>query len=532
MKKISIFILLFSILFLNCKNQPEESKHNSGSLKKISLSVPDTFSVAFYNTENLFDSNDNGTEYPEFKKSSGWNSILAGKKLENISSVIASLDASVIGLCEVENKNVLNLLQKSLKKKGCTYPYSAFSDNSDGSSTNTAILSRYPVKNVKILPVKIDTLVSRCILETDIDFQKGNLKVFVNHWPSKAHPESYRIKTAEILSTRLKQLTPGTDYIVIGDLNTDYNEINSFTRSKLNDSEGKTGLNNILGTVYMCNNRASFTTEDRLRNGYDGMYDLWLELESRNRMSHVFSHKPWTPDHILLPASLYDLTGISYCDNSFEAYSWNGKLLENSVPFRWQTKWINNKKTFTGEGYSDHLPIKANFTFGPFVPVKNVKQKTDSIQSDMITDFDKKSDNWISMSPKVKIQLDSSTSAIGKYSLKIVSDCVQKNCTIFRLPFAQGHKEGGKRVLHLNLKGTGSISFRIRPSGKDWVYYNPDKFSISKLARYNDWKSDKWLNIRLAMPEEFLYSQEFELELRAGKDKPINILMDNICLSN
>jgi endonuclease/exonuclease/phosphatase family metal-dependent hydrolase len=534
MKRITICILLFSFVIF-CKSPSEESISSSNIVKKEHFSIPDTFSVAFYNVENLFDANDNGTEYPEFKKSAGcWNSILSGKKLNNISRAIAALDASIVGLCEVENMDVLKLLQKSLKNKDCDYPYSAFSDNSDGSSTNTAILSRFPLKNIRILPVKIDTLVSRCILETDIDLQKSSLKVFVNHWPSKTHPESYRIKTAEILLSRLKQLKPGTDYIVIGDLNSDYNEVNIFTRSKLNDSNGKTGLNNILGTVYNSNKETNFTTEDRLRNGSGGMFDLWLELDSHNRMSHVFSHKPWTPDHILLPASLYDSSGISYCDNSFEAFNWNGKLLNNSVPFRWQAKWINNKKVFTGEGYSDHLPVIAKFTFGPFVPKISLSQNyTGQRKSTQeITGFEEKSENWISITPKVKLQFDSTTSASGRYSLKITSNDIEKNCTVLRIPFSSGQKMSGKRYLQFKLKGSGSISFRIRSSGKDWVYYNPENFSISKSARYNTWQSEKWSNIRLSLPEEIFKLQEQEFEIRAGKNKPLNIWIDNIYLSN
>jgi len=533
MKRVSICILLFSFLIF-CKSQPEESGPVPGSEKKLSLSVPDTFSVAFYNVENLFDSNDNGTEYPEFKKSSGWNSILSGKKLDNISCAIAALNACVIGLCEVENKDVLKILQKSLKNKGCNYPYSAFSDNSDGSSTNTAILSRFPLKNIRVLPVKIDTLVSRCILETDIDLQKGSLKVFVNHWPSKAHPESYRIKTALVLLSRLRQLQPGTDYIITGDLNTDYNEVNIFSRSKLNDSNGKTGLNNILGTVYSYNNKTTFTTEDRLRKGSDGLYDLWLELDSRNRMSHVFSHKPWTPDHILLPSSLYDSSGISYCDNSFEAFNWNGKLLNNSVPFRSQAKWINNKKVFTGEGYSDHLPVIAKFTFSPFVPLTSSSQNNTRSKklSEEITGFEEISENWISITPKIKLQFDSTTYATGRYSLKIASNDIQKNCTVLRIPFSSRQKLNCKRFLQFKLKGSGSISFRIRSSGENWIYYNPQDFSISKSARYNTWQSDKWSDIRLLIPEEFFESQDQEFEIRAGKNKPVNIWIDDIYLSN
>ena len=61
----------------------------------------------------------------------------------------------------------------------------------------------------------------------DVEF-----KVFNNHWPSKASAESYRVKYAKNLQERVTLLPDDYDYILIGDFNSDYNEMQTFKTLK------------------------------------------------------------------------------------------------------------------------------------------------------------------------------------------------------------------------------------------------------------------------------------------------------------
>ena len=66
----------------------------------------------------------------------------------------------------------------------------------------------------------------------------------------KKSPESYRIKFAKNLQDRVLKLPEDYDYILLGDFNSDYNEMDTFrTNQKLNNTQNITGINQILNSV-------------------------------------------------------------------------------------------------------------------------------------------------------------------------------------------------------------------------------------------------------------------------------------------
>ena len=80
---------------------------------------PDSVMIAFYNVENLFDTLDDPNKNDEdFLPDSDykWNSEKYHNKLHNLSRVIASMNngfgPTILGVCEIENKQVLLDLSK------------------------------------------------------------------------------------------------------------------------------------------------------------------------------------------------------------------------------------------------------------------------------------------------------------------------------------------------------------------------------------------------------------------------------------
>jgi len=65
--------------------------------------------IATYNVENLFDMNDDGTEYEQYipNTSWGWTEEMHRIKLRNTAQVIKDMGADVIGLQEIESETVL-----------------------------------------------------------------------------------------------------------------------------------------------------------------------------------------------------------------------------------------------------------------------------------------------------------------------------------------------------------------------------------------------------------------------------------------
>ncbi len=309
--------------------------------------------IASYNVENLFDMQYSGHEYKEYiPHKHRWNQKNFSKKLLNISEVICDINADIIGLQEVENENVLHKLQKSLRKVGCVYKYSAIS-HKKYSAIQVAILSKFPIKAKKEIIVN-RALGYRNILEVKYMIDNKTLFIYVNHWKSKSSKESRRIVSARALKKRLQSLPKGSEYILLGDFNSDYNEYKHMEK-KHNNTFGKTGINHILKTID--SNEMLLRPSSLKKNSFEH-YNLWLELPNYKRWSHNFYGNKQGLDSILLPSTLFDGKGIDYIPNSFYVLKKNYLFHKKGYIFRWEYK--NNRHK--GRGYSDHLPIVASFS--------------------------------------------------------------------------------------------------------------------------------------------------------------------------
>ncbi len=540
-----LIFVIFLVNLLSCKSPPSDhTQIDTGSASSIVLKgkpcTTDSFVVAFYNTENCFDFQYDGNEYPEYiPGASSWTKEIQLVKINTMAEVISSLKADILGLCEIEDEDALDDLKKGLLRYGTSYRYMASGCGQTHTSTCPMLLSNFPVQNVVLhyidLPGKART---REIIEADVVICGHILKVFVNHWPSKLHPESYRLKTAEVLSERLKQLPPGCEYILIGDFNSDYNEFQTFSSFKLNDTEGKTGINAVLGNVITSENNIQYITENNIAQYIpDHLFDLWLDLPENDRMSMVYRGNNQTPDHIMVPWTLCDSAGISYVANSFAPFTWNGKLLKDGKPYRWQTRWVKKQKIHLGKGFSDHLPVRATFKIGPFTrdTTKNSIATAVTIVKDTVkssrkiavsgSGFETSSDGWIAGSGKVLLKRDSTTFRSGRYSLKIAVPPLKANSTVARVVLNDIAK--GKSFRALYCKGNGKFSFRIRSGEGEWGYYNAPGFTLSKSARYKDSVDlSNWTLVKFAA----LHSgeQNVELEVRAGKEVPLTLWIDDV----
>ncbi len=315
--------------------------------------------IASWNVENLFDAHYDGTEYEEYVPGKhGWSRAMLEKKLNHLSEVICDLDAQIIALEEVENDRVLALLQKRLKRVGCAYPYRYITHAPPRTPVHVALLSRIRLKqrrDLRIAPAGR----YRSILEAVIPGSHP-LHLFVNHWRSKSGPESERVLYARALVGRLKRLPPGSEYILLGDFNSDYQEFRIIDR-RHNDTRGMTGINQILGTSmqgHMVRKGDFFAPSSKGRMLH---YNLWMELPAAKRWSHNFYGDKEAIDAMLLPPSLFDGRGWEYVPESFGVYRPSYLFGRYGQILRWEYRHGHH----TGRGYSDHLPIFASFENSP-----------------------------------------------------------------------------------------------------------------------------------------------------------------------
>jgi endonuclease/exonuclease/phosphatase family metal-dependent hydrolase len=311
--------------------------------------------IATYNVENLFDLNSNGYKYREYKPNSKslWNKKNYKVKLQNIAKVIKDIDADIIALQEVSSNEALKDLRYTLKQKGLYYQYYKIADKKP-TAIKVAVLSKIPFVYAKELSVT-SSYKYRNILEIKFKIASNDLYMFVNHWKSKAGPESMRIVSAKKLIKRVKEIGYEKNIIILGDFNSDYEEYKIFKRKrKHNDTHGKTGINHVLKTIKQ-NNFAQNTKYEK-----HNFYNLWYDTKPQDRYSYIFRGKKEALDNILISQSLLDKNNeLSYLYGSIKHFNKN-YLFKKKKIYRWQMTRGKIKK-HKGKGYSDHLAVSAEF---------------------------------------------------------------------------------------------------------------------------------------------------------------------------
>lgn len=194
------------------------------------------FVIGFYNIENLFDTiNDPSINDEEFLPQSkvSWNTARYKSKLENISRVIAAMDTNsfphVLGLAEVENKQVLDDLIAQKTLRAADYSIIHFAD-SDPRGIEVAALYRAaffkPVVQKTFQPVTNGKVNRHILYLKGLTATEDTLHIFVNHWTSRygglEETKPARMGTAIFLKNITDSLflvNPAANIIIVGDLN-------------------------------------------------------------------------------------------------------------------------------------------------------------------------------------------------------------------------------------------------------------------------------------------------------------------------
>lgn len=311
-------------------------------------------SIATYNVENLFDLEKEGYKYKEYEPygKSLWNQKNYKIKLNNIAKVIKDIDADIIALQEIHSAQALKDLKLVLKQKGLYYKYSAIADKKS-TAIKVAILSKIPFIYSKELTVTY-SYKHRNIQELKFKIGNQELYIFNNHWKSKGGPESMRIVSAKVLRKRISEIGYDKNIILLGDFNSNYRENIIFKKKrKHNDTNGKTGINDVLKTKYQTN------TASNTKYRKNSFYNLWYDEENMERYSYIYRGKKETLDNILISQSLLEQTGVYYKYNSMKNFS-RDYLFHKRYINRWKVSRAKIRK-HKGKGYSDHLPITAKF---------------------------------------------------------------------------------------------------------------------------------------------------------------------------
>ncbi len=321
--------------------------------------------VAFYNVENLFDIKNDSLIFDDDRTPEGkdqWTQERYNQKLSNISKVLSEIGASttrtspdIIGICEVENRQVLedlihhpNLIHKNY---GIVHY-----DSPDERGIDVALL----YKKEAFLPV---SWASRRLLLFDEQEKRNytrdqlvvsglldNEEIYfiVNHWPSRSGGEA-RSRPNRLLAAKLnkriidsiQRLNFSAKIISMGDLNDD----------PTNDS---------LKKVLQTKRKKEDLEEGELFNPMERLFKKGIGSLAYRDQWNLFDQFFFTSNLVDLKVGTYQFWKAAV----FNApYLITKKGTYKGYPFRTYAGG-----SYTG-GYSDHFPVYLYL-------IKEVKQKT------------------------------------------------------------------------------------------------------------------------------------------------------------
>ncbi|HAF29210.1 MAG TPA: hypothetical protein DCG75_09205 [Bacteroidales bacterium] len=193
----------------------------------------------FYNVENLFDTyNDSSINDEEFLPEGDrfWSNHKYYSKLTNIYKVIIAVGGweppAIVGLCEIENRKVLNDLVNNTPLVKFEYQI-IHKESPDRRGIDVGLLYReelFQPISYEAIPINFpDSPESKT---RDILYVKGivkktdTLNIFINHWPSRwggqLESEDRRIFVASVLKSKVDSIfnsNPESNIIITGDFN-------------------------------------------------------------------------------------------------------------------------------------------------------------------------------------------------------------------------------------------------------------------------------------------------------------------------
>lgn len=211
----------------------------SGAVAQKSANRFAKVSVGFYNLENLFDTEDGPNNDADFLPSGAnqWTNERYLLKLDNMADAVSQIAAGrapdILGLCELENRGVLEDLIAHPKLATIGYKIIHF-DSPDRRGIDVALIYRpeiYQVTSASSHPVQIPNepeVLTRDILQVNGTILGEHVSVLVGHWPSRSGGEQIslarRMAAAKLmrhLTDSLHSISPSEKVILVGDFNDD-----------------------------------------------------------------------------------------------------------------------------------------------------------------------------------------------------------------------------------------------------------------------------------------------------------------------
>ena len=311
--------------------------------------------IVFWNVENLYDPYDDTTKLDDEFTSTGakhWTWLKFSTKLNHVAKTIMATGEwsppAVVGLCEVENRYVLNKLIYETPLKAWKYKF-IHHESPDLRGVDVAMLYRPALFKVLFsrtftIRFPFDTLVQtrEILLAKGILFNHDTLSIFINHWPSRRGgylaSQPRRIYVASVLRKLIdsvQKAEPAANILVMGDFN---------------DEPENESLKKVL----------TARTEPLPRHD-TCLYNL-MGIRNKNRKEGTIKYRDqWSTfdQFVVSGALMYGRSGL-------EAGPGNARIFNSSFLLEEDNAYLGEKlnRTYSGPkyhgGFSDHLPIRVD----------------------------------------------------------------------------------------------------------------------------------------------------------------------------
>jgi hypothetical protein len=183
--------------------------------------MPTQYHLAFWNLENLFDVENSPRRTDKVarvlgRSINGWTQELLDRKISQLASVIQQMNANrgpdLLGVCEVENRYVLDLLLQCLASTGRNYQV-VHSDSPDQRGIDVAFIYDgnlfevpLPLEDNVFYHVVMRRTATRDIVQVTFQTVAHHRQLILlgNHWPSRsggqAESAAYRAMAGETLA--------------------------------------------------------------------------------------------------------------------------------------------------------------------------------------------------------------------------------------------------------------------------------------------------------------------------------------------
>ena len=313
--------------------------------------------IAFYNVENLFDTEDDPHRLDEeFLPTSDkkWNRERYEDKIAKLARVVTALNyPELLGLAEVENEAVLRQLIEHPDLEEAGYDLVHY-DSPDVRGIDVALLYRtasFTPESSQAIPVTFeeDNYKSRDILQVSgtlgKDAEHNTVHVLVNHWPSRrggvAQSEPRRrvaARAARGVVDELLEADPAANIVLMGDFNDEP------TNRSITDELQASGTVTKKNPLQLYNTLAALDKQGQGSYNFRGDWDMLDQIiisqglvedvrEADDYHYHPESAAVFKPDWLL------------QADGNYQGYP---------------------DRTYAGDnylgGYSDHLPVYIELT--------------------------------------------------------------------------------------------------------------------------------------------------------------------------